>query len=509
MTIAIKVKNLTKHFKLYESGERTIFQSIKARLHFNSTYSNFTALKNVSFEVEKGELIGIIGPNGAGKTTLLKLIANILHPTKGRIITNGKIVPLLELGSSFQEDLSVRDNIFLYGTFLGLTNREIKKRFDRIIAFSGLKNFVNSNIRILSDGMKLRLAFSIIKEIEGDIYLLDEILSVGDEEFQRKCFTFFEKLKKQKKTILLVTHNLDVLTRVCDKALFLKKGFLLHKKTPKIIAKEYREEVIEKEIVSIKRRIQAESSKTKLVDLISDLKSIFKELIINTENDKHRFGLIKKFDKISVLAISNNSEMKKDVLEQKNHLLRVCYDISDAKEKTLFRSLLEKNLYKTFLISDQENSLKNIKHHFKVKEFNNEDVRITNVFFTDRFGKKRGVFYSWEEMSIELEYHAGKRIKMPMFGIAIFDSKNNLLVGPNTTFSTRTKNEIFGFGVVSYKIKSLPLLDGTYYVSASIYDKFGLEKYDLHDKQYHFKVSNKKLKSLGGVIDFKGDWFYK
>ncbi len=184
------------------------------------------ALKDISFVVYKGEMFGIIGPNGAGKTTILKLIAGILKPDKGRVIVKGKVSNLIEIGVGFHEDLSVYENIFLSGTILGMSQREIKNKIDSIIDFSGLRQFLDMPVKFLSTGMFVRLGFSVAVHTDFDVLVVDEVLVVGDEEFQEKCFQKIEEIKKQNKTIIFASHNLNLIKKYCDRVMLIKDGYL-------------------------------------------------------------------------------------------------------------------------------------------------------------------------------------------------------------------------------------------------------------------------------------------
>jgi len=182
----------------------------------------FIALENISFKVKKGECWGVVGRNGAGKSTLLGLIAGVLKPNKGKVTVNGRVLPLLELGAGFHPDLTGRENIILNAVLLGLTRKEAKKRLEAIIEFSELRDFIDQPLRTYSSGMIARLGFSIMAHLDPDILLIDEVLAVGDLSFQRKCMYAIEAFKKKGVTIMLVTHNINDILSLCDKALWLE-----------------------------------------------------------------------------------------------------------------------------------------------------------------------------------------------------------------------------------------------------------------------------------------------
>lgn len=189
--------------------------------------NQFFAIKDLSFSVQNGECIGLYGPNGSGKSTLLKLVANVIAPTHGNIIVNGRIAPLIELGAGFHPDLNGIENIYMNGTILGMTIGEIKSKMDQIVEYSGLSDFITTPVKKYSSGMNLRLGFSVAIHSDADIFLIDEILAVGDEEFKKKSFNSIKELLKKKKTLFIVSHDLKKLTRMTNKIVRLKKGSMI------------------------------------------------------------------------------------------------------------------------------------------------------------------------------------------------------------------------------------------------------------------------------------------
>jgi len=219
----IKVDNVTKKFRIPHEKRNTVFESL-INIFKPVNYEIFNAINDISFEVVAGECIGVIGKNGSGKSTLLKLLAGIIRPNSGNIEINGDIVPFLELGLGFSGELTGRDNIYLNGMLLGLTKKEIDKKFQEIVDFSELGNFIDTKLKKYSSGMHLRLAFSIAIHAKGDVYLVDEVIAVGDNEFKEKCFDVFMNFKKQGKTIIFVSHSLDTIEEICEKTILLERG---------------------------------------------------------------------------------------------------------------------------------------------------------------------------------------------------------------------------------------------------------------------------------------------
>jgi ABC-2 type transport system ATP-binding protein len=223
--IAVDVVDVSKRFRLY--GKK--YQSVKERvLHAGRNPSeDFWALRDVSFEVAEGETVGVLGRNGSGKSTLLKCVSGILQPTDGKVVVRGTLAALLELGAGFQPELSGRDNIFLNASLLGLSTRDVERRFDDIVAFAELEQFIDNQVKFYSSGMFVRLGFAVAVNVDPDVLVIDEVLAVGDENFQRKCLARIKEFQDEGRTILFVTHSADLVRQICDRAVVLSAGTLL------------------------------------------------------------------------------------------------------------------------------------------------------------------------------------------------------------------------------------------------------------------------------------------
>jgi len=235
--IAIQVNNVSKTFKIPHekiSSLRGAFVSLFRK----KTYEEFKALENVSFEVKKGEFFGIIGCNGSGKSTLLKVLAGIYQADRGKAHIDGLISPFLELGIGFNPELSGRDNVYLNATVLGMTKKQIDEKFDAIVAFSELERFIDQKLNRYSSGMQVRLAFSVAIHANREILLMDEVLAVGDMNFQKKCYDYFTQMKG-KKTILFVSHDMGNMKKFCDRALLLQNGKIMKIGKTNEVAAEY------------------------------------------------------------------------------------------------------------------------------------------------------------------------------------------------------------------------------------------------------------------------------
>lgn len=239
---AIVVKDLKKSFKLPHESHSGLKQAILniAKKNQTSGYEIQQVLKGISFEVKKGEFFGIVGRNGSGKSTLLKLLAGIYAPDSGAVLAHGSVVPFIELGVGFNPELTGRENVFLNGALLGFSRDEMKAMYDDIVEFAELERFMDQKLKNYSSGMQVRLAFSIAIKAQGDILILDEVLAVGDEAFQKKCNDFFESIRQDKsKTVILVTHSMDSVRKYCNRAVLVLNGEIVSIGSPDEVADQY------------------------------------------------------------------------------------------------------------------------------------------------------------------------------------------------------------------------------------------------------------------------------
>lgn len=222
--LAIKVVNLEKSFRVFKEKNQSIFHLLTSFNETTKAYEKLKVLDDISFEVKKGEMIGFIGRNGSGKTTLLKLISGVLQPDRGEILRNGEITPFLEIGTGFNGELSARENIIIYGIILGFSKKVIKQKVDDIIKYAELEKFLDTKLKHFSSGMYARLAFATAVQVDPEIMLVDEVLSVGDAAFHKKSFDTFKDFIKREKTILFVSHDLGSVRELCDRVMVLDKG---------------------------------------------------------------------------------------------------------------------------------------------------------------------------------------------------------------------------------------------------------------------------------------------
>ena len=235
--IAIDVDNVRKRFRSYQDKAA----SLKERFISPSRtrHRDVTVLDGISFQVRKGEAVGLIGKNGCGKSTTLKLLTRILHPNEGRVTVNGRVSSLIELGAGFHPDMTGRENIYTNASIFGLTRKEVARRMDAIIRFSELEGFIDSPVRTYSSGMYMRLAFAVAINVDADVLLIDEILAVGDAAFQRKCFERLKEIKGKGTTIVIVSHSMEQMYKICDRLIWIEDGAIREEGTPKFIGEAY------------------------------------------------------------------------------------------------------------------------------------------------------------------------------------------------------------------------------------------------------------------------------
>lgn len=299
----VTVKHLKKTFKIPLEASSGLKQRIINFLKHRRGYRNFTPLDDISFEIHEGEFFGIVGRNGSGKSTLLKTIAGIYAPNEGAIGVSGTLVPFIELGVGFNPELTGRENVFLNGALLGFDRKQMEHMYDDIVSFAELNDFMEERLKNYSSGMQVRLAFSIAIRAKGDILLLDEVLAVGDEAFQRKCFDYFEQIKANKQTVILVTHDMKTVEQFCTRALLLREGKIVKIGQPSDVAAEYtkenQERIIAQGHVRHERSAQKSTSETSI-----ELRNKGKLSTNFTVGDTMQVAVMWKNDEVQNVGIS-------------------------------------------------------------------------------------------------------------------------------------------------------------------------------------------------------------
>lgn len=246
--IAISAESVYKDFALPHEKKNSLKSAVVHPFRRKRVVGMYHALKDISFEIKEGEFFGIVGRNGSGKSTLLKIIAGIYQPTKGKITVNGRLVPFIELGVGFNPELTGRENVYLNGALMGFSTTEVKRKYHSIVEFSELEQFMDQKLKNYSSGMQVRLAFSVATILaDSDILLVDEVLAVGDADFQKKCFDYFRKLKKLKKTVIFVSHDMNAVVEYCDRAILIEESQLVVEGDSEKVAVAYRKMFLSQE----------------------------------------------------------------------------------------------------------------------------------------------------------------------------------------------------------------------------------------------------------------------
>jgi len=352
--IVIRVDNVSKDFILPHeriNSIKSVFTGFMKRKG-RKTKETQHALKNISFEIKKGEFFGIVGRNGSGKSTLLKILAGIYQPSVGSVSVSGKLVPFIELGVGFNAELTGRENVYLNGAMLGFSKREIDKMYDDIVSFAELEKFMDQKLKNYSSGMQVRLAFSMATRAEADILLVDEVLAVGDAAFQRKCFNYFRELKKNKKTVVFVSHDMTSVREYCDRGILIEDSLLVMSGSANSIADQY-----------TKLFIPSGDQKTSLgSDRVGDRRFVFDKVSVPnklTDKDK-KIDIVlscKVNDKLqdANVGIKLKDQLDRPLLGTNTNIAGI--DITDLKAKDRlsvkfsFDNLLNAGIYKLDVVA--------------------------------------------------------------------------------------------------------------------------------------------------------------
>lgn len=328
---AIEVNNITKKFKVYLDKGKTI----KERVLFKKrrTYEERSVLKGISFEVKKGEAIGLIGHNGCGKSTTLKLLTKIMYPDSGNIEMRGRVSSLIELGAGFHPDMSGRQNIYTNASIFGLTRKEIDSRINDIIAFSELEEFIDNPVRTYSSGMYMRLAFSVAINVDADILLIDEILAVGDANFQAKCFNKLREIKAAGTTIVIVSHSLGQIEQICERSIWIHDGKIQMEGSPRDTHPEYLKFMGEKRQETIIKEEEKKLADNSNFDEKHENEK--KKSVDKKEKDLDRFGNGKILIN-NVYTYDNNDEKRSAFLTGDTIKIKIEYKVNDSVEDACF-----------------------------------------------------------------------------------------------------------------------------------------------------------------------------
>jgi lipopolysaccharide transport system ATP-binding protein len=405
----------------------------------------FWALRDVNFGIYAGEAVGIIGENGSGKSTTLKLISRILEPTSGSVSVRGKVSALLELGTGFHPDLTGRENIFLNGSLLGVPRKEMQQRYESIVDFAELHEFIDTPIKHYSSGMVMRLGFAVAISVNPDILLTDEVLAVGDEAFQRKCLDYIAGLRRRGVTIVFVSHALDAVRSLCRRVIWLDRG-----------------------------RIVADGPSGEVIDRY-----------LAFENEKH------------AERMRNTQPLEVQAQTTPSTLPGSAEDIAR----------LEAGSGEVDTLTPEEEAAQDMPADVPGSHWGTGEARITDVQFLGENGEPTTLFLTGRPLTIRIMYEAGRRIEDPVFGLALYTENGTHLNGPNTRFAGLQIPFVEGSGAVEYHIEELPLLSGRYDVSVAVTGPDMADILDHHHRAYSFYVQpTPGLAERWGVVNIPATW---
>ena len=440
MTPAIDVINVSKVYRRY--AQKKQFATLKSAILSGTLLGDlkpdetFQALRGVSFQVPKGCTYGVIGRNGSGKSTLLKCVAGITRPTEGKVDVDGRISALIELGAGFHPEISGRENIFINGIMLGLTKKEIQHRFDEIVEFAEMQDFIDAPVKTYSSGMYMRLGFAVAVHVDPEVLLVDEVLAVGDQGFTHKCLDKFAEFRRRNKSILLVTHSLDLVEKFCDVAHWLDKGTTRGEGDPKRVVAAY---------------------------------------VIDVEDSEE--NELAKAEAVRVAASAKEVAGAKDA-QTKEHTERSVSSVDAAGAS----------------VSSEESGYKD---GFKSDEgrWGTREIEITNVTISGPSHAAGHVFQSGDAIEVRMDVTAKEKITDFVFGLGLFNADNVCVYGTNTNLEEFQPTEIEGAAVVTFRIDKLDLVEGTYRLDLAAHKTDGYP-YDYHRLLYTFRVKS-KIRDVG------------
>ncbi|MDP2318596.1 MAG: ABC transporter ATP-binding protein [Acidobacteriota bacterium] len=456
MKPAIDVINVSKVYRRY--ARRRQFATLKSALLDGSLLGDlkpdetFQALKNVSFSVPKGCTYGVIGSNGSGKSTLLKCVAGITRPTEGEVKVDGRISALIELGAGFHPEISGRENIFINGIMLGLSKKEVMRRFDEIVEFAEMQDFIDAPVKTYSSGMYMRLGFAVAIHVDPEVLLVDEVLAVGDQGFTHKCLDKFSEFRRRNKSILLVTHSLDLVEKFCDEAHWLDKGVSKGEGDPKKVVAAY---------------------------------------VMNVEDSEEHS--LAKAEAARLAASASAPAVGSD------------FSPTDTSEPGTGEAPQNP-------VDDAETT----RDGFKATEgrWGTREIEITDVSISGPDGESGHVFQSGDAITVHMTVTAKEPITDFVFGLGLFNADGVCVYGTNTNLEEFQPSAIDGEGAVTFEIDSLDLVEGTYRLDLAAHKADGYP-YDYHRLLYTFRVKSKIRDvgiyrpahrwTFGGGITFKAE----
>jgi len=402
---AIEVSDVSKSYKIFIDKGNTIKE--RALFSKRRRHEYRKVLNRINLEVKKGEAIGLIGHNGCGKSTTLKLLTKIIYPDKGAIEINGRVSSLIELGAGFHPDMSGRENIYINASIFGLKRKEIDKRLDDIIAFSELEDYIDNPVRTYSSGMYMRLAFSVAINVNADVLLIDEILAVGDANFQAKCFNKLREIKARGTTIVIVSHSLGQIEQICERSVWIHDGNIREEGTPRKVHPIY-------------------------LDYMGNKRA-----------------------EIAEKEADRQAGISRDKVQRENPDIPLSLQIEEH-ENSEIESLEEKS----------ESNVKFMKE--ECKRWGNGDAQILSIELLNSFRESKSVFETGEKVIVKIQYKVIKIVKDAIIGIGIFRNDNLSCYGTNTRIDKLEKFDLDKDGEVEIMLNNVNLLSGEYFLDIAI-----------------------------------------
>lgn len=456
MTPAIDVRDVRKVYQRF--SQRRQFSTLKSALLGGGGTRAFRpdesleALKGVSFSVGRGTSFGIVGRNGSGKSTMLKLLAGIGKPTSGSIAVAGRVSALIELGAGFHPEISGRENVFINGLMLGLSRKEIARRFDEIVAFAELEDFIDAPVKTYSSGMYMRLGFAVATHVDPDVLLVDEVLAVGDEAFTHKCLDTFAEFRRRGRTVVLVTHSLDLVDRFCDEALWLDHGVVRGQGDPRRIVDEYRLDVArteDRQLAGQNRdavaRVSAPVTQPPAVDTVGPPGA---EVAVDTASSEAE----------AAATVTEPADMFKAVEGRPS-----ASSGRPEQPADMFRAVEGR--------------------------WGSREAEITAVELLGADGAAATVHETGGRMTIRLSVRAAKAVPDAVFGVGLFNAEGVCCFGTNTLIDGPGPRELHGDATVAFEIDPLDLVAGSYKLDVAVHRPDGVP-YDYHRLLYSFRVTS-------------------
>jgi ABC-type polysaccharide/polyol phosphate transport system ATPase subunit len=453
---AIEIDHVTKMYRRHGHSRR--YATLKSALLTGSLAKDlrpeesFLALDDLSATIRKGVTYGVIGRNGSGKSTLLKLVAGITKPTRGAVRVNGRVSALIELGAGFHPEISGRENVFINGVMLGLSRREIAKRFDEIVEFAEMEDFIDAPVKTYSSGMYMRLGFAVAINVDPDVLLVDEVLAVGDEGFSLKCLDKFSEFKRRGKTILLVTHGLSMVERFCDEALWINSGKKRLVGDPKRVVQMYLSDVELAEDLLL----AAQDAKAQQTPVSPAPEGVTIESVVAAPEPEPQ------------VVPDADPEPQAEPDPEPDATSDAASEDDDAQPDDMFVA--------------------------KEGRWGSGGVRIDQVTLVGDHGPAH-VFHTGEQLTIRMQVHAPIEVDDFAFGISIFSGDGVCCYGTNTHIEEMKSKSLQGDATVSFVIDQLDLVGGTYKLDVAAHKRDGFS-YDYHRLLYTFRVKS-RTKDVG------------